>query len=142
MPGDDDHAPDEPPLAQIDHPDGFVDVEVVDDGAGAEGGLEAPVHSEARGAVVPAGPGVALVVHPGLALEGDVLHCGREERERENVIRAVFRVGTRCCALHEEREETIRAVFRVGTRCSPLWKREVNKDMYTRRRRDVSLYRS
>ena len=69
LPGEDDDAVDVCGPAQVDHPDGVVDVVVVHDGAVGQVGALLAVHRQAAVPVLPLLPRVPLVVHPGRALE-------------------------------------------------------------------------
>ena len=65
LPSEDDDAVDVDGPAQVDHPDGVVDVVVVHDGAVWQVGAFLPVHGQAAVPVLPLLPRVPLVVHPG-----------------------------------------------------------------------------
>ena len=70
LPGEDDDAVDVDGPAQVDHPDGVVDVVVVHDGAVGEVGVGVAVHREGGVTVAPLLPRVLLVVRPGVLAEG------------------------------------------------------------------------
>ena len=74
LPGEYDDAIDVCGPAQVDHPDGVVDVVVVHDGAVGQVGVGVAVDGEGGMAVPPLLPRVLLVVRPGLLPEGLVWH--------------------------------------------------------------------
>ena len=77
LPRDDDDARYPPLAAEVHHPDGFLYVEVVEDGAAVESLVEVSVYGPARVPMHPPVPDVTfevtLVVDPRLLPEGDVL---------------------------------------------------------------------
>ena len=64
LPGDDDSSVDGRLLAEVDHPDGRLDVVVVHDGAVGQRRVGLAVDGQRRVAVAPFLPRVTLVVHP------------------------------------------------------------------------------
>ena len=70
LPRDDDDAVDEGVLAEVDHPDGVLDVVVVEVGAIPEVGVQLSVNGERAVAVAPLLPRVTLVVDPCHLVEG------------------------------------------------------------------------
>ena len=75
LPGEDDDAVDVCGPAQVDHPDGVVDVVVVHDGAVGQVGVGVTVDGERGVTVAPLLPRVLLVVRPRVLAEGLVRHC-------------------------------------------------------------------
>ena len=69
LPGESDDPVDVGPPAEVDHPDGLVDVVVVHDGAVGEVGVGVAVHREGGVTVAPLLPRVLLVVRPGVLAE-------------------------------------------------------------------------
>ena len=78
-PGEYDDAGDLDLLAEVDHPDGPVDVEVVEDGAGVERSVGDSVHCSAGASVLPARANVPLhmptIADPRLLVVRHVFHC-------------------------------------------------------------------
>ena len=78
LPRDDNNTGDVGLLAQVDHPDGFLHVEVVEYGAAVEGLVVVPVNCARSLAVHPLVPDMPLVlplvVDPRLLLVRHVLH--------------------------------------------------------------------
>ena len=72
LPSDHHDAIDGVPGPEVHHEHGLVHVVVVHDGAVGKVGVLLPVHSQAAVPVLPLLPGVALVIHPGGALESFV----------------------------------------------------------------------
>ena len=70
LPGDDDDAVDEGVLAEVDHPDGVLDVVVVEVGAVPQVRVQLAVDCQRAVAVAPLLPRVPLVVHPSHLVEG------------------------------------------------------------------------
>ena len=64
LPGDDAHTVDVGFPSQVDHPDGFLHVEVVKDGAAVEALVVVAIHCSGRVSVHPLIANVALVVSP------------------------------------------------------------------------------
>ena len=70
LPRDDDDAVDEGVLAEVDHPDGVLDVVVVEVGAVPQVRVQLAVDCQRAVAVAPLLPRVTLVVHPSHLVEG------------------------------------------------------------------------
>ena len=75
LPGED-HGPVDLGLRpEVHHEDRLVHIVVVHDGTVGQVAVLLTVHCQGAVAVLPLLPGVSLVVHPGLPLEGFVCHC-------------------------------------------------------------------
>ena len=75
LPGED-HGPVDLGLRpEVHHEDRLVHIVVVHDGTVGQVAVLLTVHCQGAVPVLPLLPGVSLVVHPGLPLEGFVGHC-------------------------------------------------------------------
>ena len=75
LPGED-HSPVDLCLRpEIHHEDRLVHIVIVHDGTVGQVGALLTVHRQGAVPVLPLLPGVPLVVHPGLSLEGFIGHC-------------------------------------------------------------------
>ena len=75
LPGEDDDAVDLSLRSEVHHEDWLVNIVIVHDGTVGQVAVLLTVHCQGAVAVLPLLPGVSLVIHPGLPLEGFVCHC-------------------------------------------------------------------